>query len=566
MRPALREHIILSLLTAGILLPFLGSVHLFDWDEINFAESAREMLVTGDWLRVQINFETFWEKPPLFMWLQAISMKIFGVNEFAARLPNALAGIATMNVIWHIGRNRYDRNFSVWWVIIYLGSLTPLFYFKSGIIDPVFNLFIFLSCFQVFRSLKGVKVNRSAAFAGLFLGLAMITKGPVAILITVLFTAVILLLIRVRKLDSMNFPGWRAVGITFLMALGTSMLWYVPLILVDGMGFIPAFIGYQLDLLLNPVASHGQPWFYHAVILLLLCFPAAVIALPRLLKTNKPDPFILSMIVLFWVVLILFSLVTTKIMHYSSLCYLPLTFLAARYAQDLNAQPTWNAYVLLMVGLLLSTVITLVPMIGEGVIPIDDVKDKILRASLDQNNIWQGWEYLVGLGILASTLILFLAMLSRSKLGILVGMCVSLFSIQVVLNAIVPKVEQHTQHGIISYYEDNAQAYFYTYKFKSYAHYFYGKTAPLTENDDLTNLRSSYYEEKAAVGMIDLTDAERRELSNKELQFLTSGNYNRPVRIVCQVNKVGELRQREDLRELHPEGYSLGAYHIFVPR
>jgi 4-amino-4-deoxy-L-arabinose transferase-like glycosyltransferase len=46
-------------------IPFLGSVHLFDWDEINFAESAREMIVTGNYSRVQIDFHPFWEKPPL---------------------------------------------------------------------------------------------------------------------------------------------------------------------------------------------------------------------------------------------------------------------------------------------------------------------------------------------------------------------------------------------------------------------------------------------------------------------------------------------------------------------
>jgi len=44
----------------------LGHVHLFDWDEINFAESAREMISSGDYMRVQINYSPFWEKPPLF--------------------------------------------------------------------------------------------------------------------------------------------------------------------------------------------------------------------------------------------------------------------------------------------------------------------------------------------------------------------------------------------------------------------------------------------------------------------------------------------------------------------
>jgi 4-amino-4-deoxy-L-arabinose transferase-like glycosyltransferase len=86
------------IILSGIIffIPFLGRVHLFDWDEINFAESAREMIVTGNYHRVQINFQPFWEKPPLFFWLQAGSMKMFGINEFAARFPNAIFGIITL--------------------------------------------------------------------------------------------------------------------------------------------------------------------------------------------------------------------------------------------------------------------------------------------------------------------------------------------------------------------------------------------------------------------------------------------------------------------------------------
>ncbi len=55
--------IILSVLA---FVPTLGLVHLFDWDEINFAESAREMMATGDYFRFQVNSTPFWEKPPLF--------------------------------------------------------------------------------------------------------------------------------------------------------------------------------------------------------------------------------------------------------------------------------------------------------------------------------------------------------------------------------------------------------------------------------------------------------------------------------------------------------------------
>ncbi|HMD68053.1 MAG TPA: glycosyltransferase family 39 protein, partial [Chitinivibrionales bacterium] len=105
----------LLILTAGIFffIPFLGAAHLFDWDEINFAEAAREMLVTHNFLQVQINFQPFWEKPPLFFWLQAASMTVFGVNEFAARFVNALCGIVTLLVVYRIGRSVFDRRFGL---------------------------------------------------------------------------------------------------------------------------------------------------------------------------------------------------------------------------------------------------------------------------------------------------------------------------------------------------------------------------------------------------------------------------------------------------------------------
>src|SRR5580698_1675321 len=90
------RYMVIILLAALLFIPFLGHVHLFDWDEINFAESAREMIQTGNYFNVQINFVHFWEKPPLFFWLQVLSMKTFGVNEFAARFPNAVCGIVTL--------------------------------------------------------------------------------------------------------------------------------------------------------------------------------------------------------------------------------------------------------------------------------------------------------------------------------------------------------------------------------------------------------------------------------------------------------------------------------------
>src|SRR5690606_10244120 len=108
---------LVALIAAILFIPFGGQVPLFDWDEINFAESAREMLVTGNISQVTINYEPFWEKPPLFIWLQALSMKVFGINEFAARLPNTLAGIVTLCLLFFIGTRYYRGLVGEGWVL-----------------------------------------------------------------------------------------------------------------------------------------------------------------------------------------------------------------------------------------------------------------------------------------------------------------------------------------------------------------------------------------------------------------------------------------------------------------
>lgn len=159
-RPALYNSAI-AIAAIILFVPLLGQVPLFDWDEANFAESAREMIVSGNYFTVQINFETFWEKPPLFMWLQALSMYLFGINEYAARFPNAIAGVITLLVIYNIGKKEFDYRFGLIWVLAYAGSILPHFYFKSGIIDPIFNLFIFLGIYQLAR-LTDIEKNKSS--------------------------------------------------------------------------------------------------------------------------------------------------------------------------------------------------------------------------------------------------------------------------------------------------------------------------------------------------------------------------------------------------------------------
>ena len=120
------NEILILILSLIYFIPFLGQAHLFDWDEINFAEAAREMLATHNYFNVQIDYKDFWEKPPLFIWMQVFSMKIFGVNEFAARFPNAMAGVVTLLTIFRIGKKYLNTQFACFWTMCYAGTTLTL--------------------------------------------------------------------------------------------------------------------------------------------------------------------------------------------------------------------------------------------------------------------------------------------------------------------------------------------------------------------------------------------------------------------------------------------------------
>jgi 4-amino-4-deoxy-L-arabinose transferase-like glycosyltransferase len=358
---------ILVLLALVFFFPLLGKLHLFDWDEINFAESSREMLLTGDFFRVTINFEPFWEKPPLFFWLQALSMKAFGVNEFAARLPNAVFGIITMLSVYFIGKKHFSPRFGMTWAVLYFGSFLPHLYFKSGIIDPVFNYFIFISIYFLFRSLLEKKhADRYALLAGLFNGMAVLTKGPVGLLL-LLLTLIVFVVVKRFK----HFPNFKQIVIFAIMFVLTTSLWYGAEVLQRGPWFLVEFFKYQVELFLTPVAGHEQPFYYHFLVVFLGCFPMSIFALPVFFREYEDEELQMRkwMLVLFWVVMILFSIAKTKIAHYSSMAYLPLSYLAAVYIYQASTRvPYQRKYVnvlFVFFGLIFGIILTGIALVGH---------------------------------------------------------------------------------------------------------------------------------------------------------------------------------------------------------
>lgn len=486
--------VLLAVLALAFFLPFLGRVHLFDWDEINFAESAREMMVTGDYFRVRVGFLPFWEKPPLFFWLQAAAMHLLGVNEFAARFPNAVFGLITLLTLFYIGKKERSDSFGLLWAFLFFASMLPHLYFKSGIIDPVFNYFIFTSLYFLMKTFElPVHKLRNAAISGLLIGLAIITKGPVGLLLLMLTLLVIIAVYKFKR-----WPRWKDVAVFALTSFVVSFMWYGAEVLANGPWFLVEFINYQVELFSKPVAGHEQPVYYHFVVVLLGCFPMSVLALGAFQKsTTTNDTLARWMMSLFWVVMILFTLVTTKIVHYSSMAYLPLSYLAAVYlyskVQTSTKIPRSILVTYVVIGLLFGVLLTALPLV---VYFINDIKpyinDPFAVAGLMKPVPWSGYEFLIGCIFLAA-LLLSARLLARQKFGKSLVVMGNGVAITLLLYSafVLPKIEQHTQGSLITFLEQvqGQDVYVTTSGFFSYAPFFYFKQP----NNNLTKRSDEHW-------------------------------------------------------------------------
>ena len=394
----------LTIGTLLALLPGLFGLGLFDWDELNFAESTREMVASGNYLYNSMQFEPFWEKPPLFNWLQLPFVLAFGSADWVYRLPNILAAILAVNLSYHIGFTLGKRMLGSFWALSTLATFAPYFYWKSGLIDPWFNLLIVAALWKWFRmgqtQRAGERPHRDYALSGLFLGLAILTKGPVAGLLFGLSIGFVVL--RNNRWNELFHPG---IGLFLLSALLPVFAWLAPLYWNLGSDFLVHFFGYQLHLAAGQFEWHNQPWFYHALVLFFLCFPSSSLALPFLFNAKQDSrdfglwfPYMRS---LFWVVLILFSIVETKIIHYSSLCWWPLSFFGAYtvYQWHTNRRKiNWMLYLLLAIsGFLLAALIFLIPWLwGLKQIPTEWVlRLDLYTASIVKYSTYWHWSTLI---------------------------------------------------------------------------------------------------------------------------------------------------------------------------
>ena len=175
--------------TAGIavclfMLDFagLGRVPLVDPDEPVYGQVAKEMAAGGSWLTPHLGGRMWFDKPPLFYWLSAASVKAFGLNEFACRLPSAVMAIGLLLFVYWLVKHDFSRRAAVLACLALATCLQTIVLAHAAVTDMTLAFCLTGSLYAYRRWLDAVKGARFGwmAACGAFAGLGMLTKGPVA--------------------------------------------------------------------------------------------------------------------------------------------------------------------------------------------------------------------------------------------------------------------------------------------------------------------------------------------------------------------------------------------------
>jgi 4-amino-4-deoxy-L-arabinose transferase-like glycosyltransferase len=310
----------------AISLPYcinLGVSSIWDANEAFYAETPREMMVSGDYLAPQFNFEPRVQKPPLTYWIILLSYKLFGVSEFAVRLPSALAAIGTILFSYAIARLLFSPAAAIFSAIIIATTPRVFILARRLPIDILLLFFMTGTLFCIVRALQK-RERLSWLLAYVFAALGFLTKGPIAIVIPA--CAYLLWGLYRRQLRvSETHP---ALGLLIFICI--VLPWYVQIYAAHGWSYISPFflrdnLGRFAAETLGP--SRGQLYYFsvYASDFFPWAFPAllAFIHLWLLRKQERPLVSLSFGLLIFWCALIfvIFSFSKNKQEYYIAPIY-----------------------------------------------------------------------------------------------------------------------------------------------------------------------------------------------------------------------------------------------------
>ena len=312
--------IALAILCLASFFVRLGYLPMIGPDEPRYTEIAREMYVTGDWITPRLAGMHWFEKPALTYWLVAAGFQVFGVSEFAARLPIALFSSLGVWLLFFFGQRLTTIRFGYLSASALITSSLWVGFSRAATFDLPLAVSLeiaLLAFFLWFRESKD-----AFWYACCFgMGLAMLAKGLIGIVLPAAIIGLFLLLTRNLGL-LLKRPKLLLVGAAIFLA--TSATWYAPMFLRHGQEFWQEFfVAHHFQRFLTNKFKHPQPFYFFTIVALLGCLPWSFVfvaqagsMLKRWRDLRREQPLLLFLWL--WVIVMVgfFSISTSKLTGY----------------------------------------------------------------------------------------------------------------------------------------------------------------------------------------------------------------------------------------------------------
>ena len=312
------------LLACVVLLPLLGHKPLTNWDEGIYAEISREMLSLGP-LIPHWNYQPWFEKPPLMLWITAVFFKIFGVTEFWARAGSALSGVGIVALL-HAWLAR--RDILVAWLstFILLGTFGFLHVCRVGEMDVLLSL----GCCIALCGLTAIQDHQLSGWYLFWAGLAiaLMTKGAASILLII--AAVVFATLERWNTTHLGKSFW----LGFLLFLALVLPWHLYMFHRFGAGFLTEYLGFHvLARATHQIEEHNTHWWYYMWVLLISAAPF-VLLYPFAIVDSFRRKELRAWAIFALVVIIFFTAVQTRLPHYIAPAYPALALLTSVFLAD----------------------------------------------------------------------------------------------------------------------------------------------------------------------------------------------------------------------------------------
>jgi 4-amino-4-deoxy-L-arabinose transferase-like glycosyltransferase len=297
-------------LAAFLFFFHLGTYGLWEPDEARYAEIAREMLASRNFIVPHLNYVPYIEKPPLLYWLTALAMSLMGVNEFAARFVNAFAALyGVAATCWFVTKAFDARRAIVAGAVL---STSAIYAVMAQVLttDMLLTALMTTALYAVFLHWRDG--GRWCWVAYVAMGLAALTKGPVGVAIPVFVTAILLwrsgeLRGAIRRFHAI--PG-------FILTTAIAAPWFVAITIREPGFFDFYFIGEHFRRFFDANYSHDQPIYYYVPIITGGFVPWTLVVPLIPWRSLTPNPARRFCLIAGGTVFVLFSLSSAKLVPY----------------------------------------------------------------------------------------------------------------------------------------------------------------------------------------------------------------------------------------------------------